>query len=92
MPVVLRCTLRTVRYIEASSFWTIRDDESLCFVCKEAKDDYIIFFLSAPIFVRILIHFGKIWTYKLQTAVLQMVVRFLLLLRISTKTVKLCCF
>ena len=32
-----------------------------------------ILFLIAPIFVRILIHFGQIWTRKLQTAVLQMV-------------------
>ena len=42
--------------------WTIRADESLCFVCKEAKKTtYFIFFLFAPIFVRILIHFGQIW-------------------------------
>ena len=39
--------------------WTIRADESLCFVCKEAKDDL---FLIAPIFDRILVHFGQIWT------------------------------
>ena len=35
-------------------------NESVCFVCKEAKDDFIIFFLIAPIIERILIHFGQI--------------------------------
>ena len=29
---------------------------------KKLKTTYIIFFLFAPIFVRILIHFGQIWT------------------------------
>ena len=41
--------------------WTIRADESLCFVCKETKTTYIIFFLIAPIFERISIHVGQIW-------------------------------
>ena len=40
--------------------WTIRADESVCFVCKEAKDDFIIFFLIARIIERVLIHFGQI--------------------------------
>ena len=31
--------------------WTIRADESLCFVCKEAKDDLYHFLFIAPIFV-----------------------------------------
>ena len=44
----------------ASVPWTIRADESLCFVCKEAKDD-LYHVLIASIFVRILIHFGQIW-------------------------------
>ena len=29
---------------------------------KKLKTTYIIFFLIAPIFVRILIHFGQVWT------------------------------
>ena len=41
--------------------WTTRADESLCFVCKELKTTYMIFFLFAPIFVRIVIYFGQIW-------------------------------
>ena len=43
--------------------WTIRTDESLCccFFVKKLKTTYIIFFLTAYIFVRILIHFGQIW-------------------------------
>ena len=38
--------------------WTVRADESLCFVCKEAKDDLHHVLLIAPIFKRILSHFG----------------------------------
>ena len=41
---------------------------------KKLKMIYIIFFLIAPIFVRISIHFGQSWMQQLQTAVLQMVI------------------
>ena len=42
--------------------WTIRADESLCFVCKEAEDDLYYFLFVCPYFVRILMHFGQIRT------------------------------
>ena len=43
--------------------WTIRAVESLCFVCKEAKDDLYHFVFVYPYFrIPILIHFGQIWT------------------------------
>ena len=42
--------------------WTIRADESLCFVCKEGKDDLCYFLYNRLYFDRILIHFGQIWT------------------------------
>ena len=72
--------------------WTIRADKSLCFVCQEAKDDLHNFPFDCSYFRK---NFDSLWSnldVKAQTAVLQMVVRFLLLLRISTKTVKLCFF
>ena len=47
--------------------WTIRADENLFVLfLKKLKTIYIIFVLIAPIFERILIHFGQIWT-KLQS-------------------------
>ena len=72
--------------------WTTRAVESLCFVYKEAKDDLYHFLFVCPYFRK---NFDSLWSnldVKVSTAVLQMVVRFLLLLRISTKTAKLCCF
>ena len=72
--------------------WTIRSDESLCLFVKKLKTTYISFFFIASILERILNCFDHIWTSELQTAVLQMAVKFLLSLRILTKTAKLCCF
>ena len=43
---------------------------------------FITFFLIVLIFVTILIHFGQIWSLKLQTAILQMAAMFLDFLRI----------
>ena len=43
--------------------WTIRADESLCFVCKEAKDDLYYFLFDCSYFRKnFFIYFGQIWT------------------------------
>ena len=67
--------------------WTIRADESPCFVFKGAKDDLYYFLFDCSYFGKI---FYSFWSnLDVKAAVLQIVVRFLLSLRISTKTVKL---
>ena len=54
--------------------WASKADDALCFICKESNDNLIS--------VTILIHFGLIWSLKLQTALLQMAAMFLVFLRI----------
>ena len=66
--------------------WTIRADKSLCFVCKEANDDLYHFLFDCSYFRK---NFDSLWSNLDVKAVLQMVARFLLLLRISTKTFRL---
>ena len=39
--------------------WTIRADESLCFVCKEAKDDLFHFLFVCPYFRK---NFDSLWS------------------------------
>ena len=39
--------------------WTIRADESLCFVCKEAKDDLFHFLFACPYFRK---NFDSLWS------------------------------
>ena len=69
--------------------WRIRADESLRFVCKEAKDDLYHFLFDCSYFRK---NFDSLWSNLDAKSFKQQSYRFLLLLRISTKTVKLCCF
>ena len=74
--------------------WTIGADEFLCFVCKEAKDHLYHFLFDCSYFRR---NFHSLWSNldvrdSNSSPTDGTVVRFLLLLRISTKTVKPCCF
>ena len=55
--------------------WTIRADESLCFVCKEAKDQYHFLF-DCSYFRK---NFDSLWSnLHVKASNTQMVVRFLL--------------
>ena len=64
--------------------WASKADDALCFICKESNDNlYHFLFDIVLIFVTILIHFGQIWSLKLQTAILQMAAMFLVFLRIQ---------
>ena len=62
--------------------WASKADDAICFICKERNDNLYHFLLIVLIFVTILIHFGQIWSLKLQTAILQMAATFLVFLRI----------
>ena len=76
----------------ASVPWTIRADEFLSFVCKEAKDDLYHFLLDCSYFRK---NFDSLWSnldVKASNSSPTDGSQILLLLRISTKTVKLCCF
>ena len=72
--------------------WTVRADESLCFVCKEAKDDLYHFLFVCPYFRK---NFDSLWSnldVKASNSCPTDGSQVSALLRISTKTVKLCCF
>ena len=68
--------------VKDSKTWGSKADDALCFICKDSSDNLYHFLFIVLISVTILIHFGQIWSLKLQTAILQMAAMFLVFLQI----------